>query len=514
MDCFRLNIFCFLILVLLGFSAPCLSLDFSYSGRITESSGKPIDGPVNLSISFYRAESGGSSIIAPIAFSDIALTEGTFTVTFNDQKISATNLNIIFSSSEPVWIEVTDSSNSVVYPRQKMGAVPFALKVPADETTLTYDTTGKMKLKNVNNLQGHAVSNVDPTDNYVLKWTGGAWTPSAVTADSGGDMLASVYDTSGTIGIVDNAEALGGQTGNYYRDASNINAGTLNEARLANAANWNTAYGWGNHASAGYVTGPGSSTANGIPKFSGTGGKTLIDSGVVIDGSGNVGIGVSPSAKLDVNGTLNIRDANEVRFSDADSSNYVGFKAPSSVTSNKIFSLPNGDGSSGQFLKTDGSGALGWGSVSSIGYIQIVDEEAQGTDVSSTSGSWQTRAFNTEKVDTASRASISGNVITLLTGTYLCTIHAVIVCSSQSRSRLVDADTSTVLASGLSTWNYEDYDCMDTTDSPISAYLSLSSTTNLRVESRVAVSRPNGFGRATNFGGPELYSTFECLVIQ
>ena len=37
--------------------------------------------------------------------------------------------------------------------------------------------------------------------------------------------------------------------------ASKITSGTFADARIASASNWNTAYGWGNHASAGYLTG-------------------------------------------------------------------------------------------------------------------------------------------------------------------------------------------------------------------------------------------------------------------
>jgi hypothetical protein len=42
--------------------------------------------------------------------------------------------------------------------------------------------------------------------------------------------------------------------------------------------------------------------------------------------------------------------------------NYIGFSAPDAVTANKVFKLPDGDGSTGQVLKTDGSLNLGWAS--------------------------------------------------------------------------------------------------------------------------------------------------------
>lgn len=57
----------------------------------------------------------------------------------------------------------------------------------------------------------------------------------------------------------------------------------------------------------------------------------------------------------------------ELRLADSDSTHYVGFKSPSTVTTNKIWTLPSADGTTGQFLSTDGSGALSWTSPSSGG---------------------------------------------------------------------------------------------------------------------------------------------------
>ena len=50
----------------------------------------------------------------------------------------------------------------------------------------------------------------------------------------------------------------------------------------------------------------------------------------------------------------------ELRLADTDSSHYVGFKSPATVTSNKIWTLPSEDGTANQVLKTDGSGTLSW----------------------------------------------------------------------------------------------------------------------------------------------------------
>lgn len=59
----------------------------------------------------------------------------------------------------------------------------------------------------------------------------------------------------------------------------------------------------------------------------------------------------------------------ELRFTDTAGSNYVGFKAPSPIAANKIWTLPSADGSPGDALTTNGSGALSWTSVGGTGTV-------------------------------------------------------------------------------------------------------------------------------------------------
>jgi hypothetical protein len=50
----------------------------------------------------------------------------------------------------------------------------------------------------------------------------------------------------------------------------------------------------------------------------------------------------------------------DLRFLESGSTNYVGFKAPNSISSNVIWTLPNVDGSNLQHLTTNGSGVISW----------------------------------------------------------------------------------------------------------------------------------------------------------
>ena len=61
---------------------------------------------------------------------------------------------------------------------------------------------------------------------------------------------------------------------------------------------------------------------------------------------------------------LTLNATAELRFADTDSSHYVGFKSPATVTTNKIWTLPSADGTAGQVLSTNGSATLSWATAS------------------------------------------------------------------------------------------------------------------------------------------------------
>ena len=57
---------------------------------------------------------------------------------------------------------------------------------------------------------------------------------------------------------------------------------------------------------------------------------------------------------------LTLNATAELRLADTDSSHYVGFKSPGTVSTNRIWTLPAADGTAGYALTTDGSGTLSW----------------------------------------------------------------------------------------------------------------------------------------------------------
>ena len=89
--------------------------------------------------------------------------------------------------------------------------------------------------------------------------------------------------------------------------------------------------------------------------------KTVNDALTTTTSTANAAL---PASGGSLTGNLIVDNAKEVRFSEADTNgaNYLALKAPSSVTADITWTLPDGDGSANQFLKTDGSGNLSWGS--------------------------------------------------------------------------------------------------------------------------------------------------------
>ena len=69
----------------------------------------------------------------------------------------------------------------------------------------------------------------------------------------------------------------------------------------------------------------------------------------------------------------NFAFSGDLRLKDADGSHYVGFASPSTVTTNKVWTLPAADGGASTFLQTNGSGVLSWSGVGGASGIDFND---------------------------------------------------------------------------------------------------------------------------------------------
>ncbi len=76
----------------------------------------------------------------------------------------------------------------------------------------------------------------------------------------------------------------------------------------------------------------------------------------------------------------------EARFQDASGGQFVALEAPATVSSSFVLTLPDADGSSGQFLRTDGSGALSFATVSTSTAFDDVTAGDAAVSVTTTAG--------------------------------------------------------------------------------------------------------------------------------
>jgi len=125
------------------------------------------------------------------------------------------------------------------------------------------------------------------------------------------------------------------------------------------------------------------------------------------------------STNMTVSTALGLSNQAETRYYEAtaNGSNYVGFKAPSSIGSDVIWVLPNGDGIANQVLKTDGAGNLGWATQTGGGgggdYGQSIKAVSSNTTIPTTAG-YNQCAFYTLDINTGVTLTIStGEVFTI-----------------------------------------------------------------------------------------------------
>jgi len=131
----------------------------------------------------------------------------------------------------------------------------------------------------------------------------------------------------------------------------------------------------------------------------------LDDGTLFVDSSENkVAIGnTAPAEALDITGNLTLRSRGYVKLQDASGGQFVALRAPATVSSNVTWSLPAADGSSGQSLVTDGSGALSW----QTNYLSV----SAGTGVTVSSNTISIgQAVATSDSPTFTNLTLSGNL--------------------------------------------------------------------------------------------------------
>ena len=194
-------------------------------------------------------------------------------------------------------------------------------------------------------------------------------------------------------------------------------------------------------------------------------------------------------------------------------SGYVELEAPATAGSNTLV-LPTGNGTSGQYLQTNGTGTLSWQTVTVPtvafeSYAVIADQKTAALNAGTfPSGSWVQRELNTEFFDADGIVSISGNQFTLGAGTYLICWSAPAFAVNRHQTRLYDVTNTSVLRSGTSEY----------ASSTGNAYnrsfgwhrVTITANTTYALQHRCQTSgSSNGLGLEANVGEPEVYAVVQ-----
>ena len=91
------------------------------------------------------------------------------------------------------------------------------------------------------------------------------------------------------------------------------------------------------------------------------------DTGMFRSGANIIGFSTSGTTRVSISDAgLDMTNALPIRFQDSSGAPFVALKAPTSVSSDVTFTLPAADGSNGQMLQTNGSGALSFTTVQGV----------------------------------------------------------------------------------------------------------------------------------------------------
>jgi hypothetical protein len=238
------------------------------------------------------------------------------------------------------------TSSTITFNGSTASTVPYldASKVVTTGTNFTFNGT-TLKVGTASALGGTTnplMASTGNANNYIQTYI---YNTNAGTSGSA-DFVAYTDNSADTSGWMDM-----GYTSSVYADATYSVTGPNEGYLFASAPSG--ASKTGNMVIATDATG----SENSIQFYTGGFNQAKSASSMIINGSGNVGIGVaSPSVKLEVKGTLRLNGS---------SSGYVGL-APAASAGSTTYTLPSADGTSGQVLSTNGSGSLSWTTASGI----------------------------------------------------------------------------------------------------------------------------------------------------
>lgn len=413
---------------------------FSYSGRLVNSNGSPVTGPVNLSFEMAYSSQPGV-ILCSQDLDGVSLINGVFHVKLDFTSCNLSDVLANTPTSHTVSIRVIDrtASPQKVYSFQAIHSVPYsfisqiskqlAQMSAVDGQILAWDDTAKKWLpKTPAASTGGTLTSITAGDGL----SGGTITDSGPIAIAP-DGVTSTHIDDETISNADvspTAEIAQTKISNLVTDLGNkeekLPSGGLNTDYLDGTKAWQN---FDQSVRNTLLIGLGTGTAAPIDDtntvfealenlqaqilsndtaFEGTGQWSKTGDKIFYN-TNNVGIGTSnPNEKLEVTG--NIALSGRVRLKD-NGSNYVELKSPTTLGGTVTITLPGSAGLNGQALTSDGSGNLTWSTLTTDS-TDIVDGSIVDADIAAGANIAQSKISGLS----SSLTSIQDSITNLNTG--------------------------------------------------------------------------------------------------
>ena len=330
-------------ITIIGARAIQRTTDFVTAGDLAASSlNEQLD--ANIIMTQQLAEENKRTLKAPPYDPEATVDGGTLNMTLPAKADRAGKVLAFDSNGNPSAgaVSLPSSLTATYYPRVNTGGTAYELRAPAS-------VRSDIGADNASNLTSGTVSD------------------SRLPATIDGKTLTNVTITSGSItGITDLAIADGG-TGASSASAARNNLGLAigtdvqaydpQLADIAGLTPTDSNFIVGNGTNFVTESGATARTSLGLGSIA-----TQDANNVSITGGSISGVTFTYATPVTIPGTSSA--TGEIRLAeDTDNgTNYVGFKAPASISADLSWTLPAADGGSGQFLSTNGSGVLSWSS--------------------------------------------------------------------------------------------------------------------------------------------------------
>ncbi|MGC9316167.1 MAG: hypothetical protein ACP5G4_11170, partial [bacterium] len=330
----------------------------NYQGKLTDPAGVAITGDHAIVFRIYDSETGGTMLWSE-AHPAVTLSNGLFDVILGE--VSAMSLPF----DNEYWIEI-EIDGETLAPREKLASVAYAHRaVYAD--TAEYVSGG-----------GGGIGG-SGTNGRIARFTpDGTTLGNSTFRDDGTTVGLNAAQTSANMLYIQDDRAISAKQG-LYVDSYTSNTGTGDIVGLLSKARVTTS---GNHNAAGIigmVDGNDMNWAVGVMAVNKSGSSTPVVPSVLTalyaDGSNNwAWSGWFTGGHVAISRATSTQTG-ELHFQDLDGTalaNYVGFKAPTALSSNYVYTLPASfPASSGQVLSSTTAGVLSWTSAGGSGdYIQ------------------------------------------------------------------------------------------------------------------------------------------------